>query len=86
MVMNQMTRHLSRCEGIASFGGFLARRGEGDPGVRTVWTGPQRVMAFALGIRAIKTEETCVAAWFFALGRPTDPASIEGYVYPPLNF
>jgi len=37
---------------IASFGGFLGRKGDGEPGVKTIWTGLQRVMDFAAGIRA----------------------------------
>jgi hypothetical protein len=27
---------------IASFGGFLGRKGDGEPGVKTIWTGLQR--------------------------------------------
>ena len=45
---------------IATFGGFLARRGDGEPGVKTIWTGLQRVMDFALGIRAFKNGDICV--------------------------
>ena len=32
-------------------GGFLARKGDGEPGVKTIWQGLQRVMDFAAGIR-----------------------------------
>jgi len=35
---------------IARFGGFLGRKGDGKPGVKTIWTGLQRVMDFAAGI------------------------------------
>jgi hypothetical protein len=42
---------------IASFGGFLGRKGDGEPGVKT---GLQRVMHFAAGIRAYKAGEICV--------------------------
>jgi hypothetical protein len=45
---------------IASFGGFLGRKGDGEPGVKTIWTGLQRVMDFAAGIRAYKAGEICV--------------------------
>lgn len=45
---------------IASFGGFLGRKGDGEPGVKTIWSGLQRVMDFAMGIRAYKAGEICV--------------------------
>ena len=45
---------------IATFGGFLARKSDGEPGVKTIWTGLQRVMDFALGIRAFKNGDICV--------------------------
>ena len=45
---------------IATFGGFPARKGDGEPGVKTIWTGLQRVMDFALGIRAFKNGDICV--------------------------
>lgn len=45
---------------IASFGGFLGRKGDGEPGVKTIWTGLQMVMDFAAGIRAYKAGEICV--------------------------
>jgi len=45
---------------IASFGGFLGRKGDGEPSVKTIWTRLQRVMDFAAGIRAYKTGEICV--------------------------
>jgi hypothetical protein len=45
---------------IASFGGFLERKGDGEPGVKTILTGLQRVMDFAAGIRAYKAGEICV--------------------------
>jgi len=34
-----------------SFGGFLARKGDGEPGVKTIWLGLQRIVDFAAGIR-----------------------------------
>jgi hypothetical protein len=45
---------------IAGFGGFLARKGDGEPGVKTIWIGLQRVQDFAAGIRAYKAGDTCV--------------------------
>ena len=36
---------------VAMLGGFLARKGDGEPGVKTLWLGLQRVMDFAAGIR-----------------------------------
>lgn len=45
---------------VARFGGFLGRKGDGEPGVKTIWIGLQRVMDFAAGIRAYKTSGSCV--------------------------
>ena len=36
---------------VAMLGGFLARKGDGEPGVKTIWQGLQRVMDFATGLR-----------------------------------
>ena len=36
---------------IAQLGGFLGRKHDGEPGVKTIWQGLQRVMDFALGRR-----------------------------------
>ena len=36
---------------IASLGGFLGRKGDGEPGVKTLWLGLQRIADFALGLR-----------------------------------
>lgn len=36
---------------IAGLGGFLGRKGDGEPGVKTIWQGLQRVMDFAAGLR-----------------------------------
>ncbi len=35
---------------IARLGGFLGRKGDGEPGVKTLWQGLQRVMDFAAGL------------------------------------
>jgi hypothetical protein len=36
---------------IAALGGFLGRKGDGEPGVKTLWIGLQRVTDFATGLR-----------------------------------
>lgn len=48
---------------VAMLGGFLARKGDGEPGAKTIWLGLQRVMDFAAGIRFLRdsdTAATCV--------------------------
>ncbi|WP_374086177.1 IS4 family transposase [Methylomicrobium lacus] len=45
---------------IAGFGGFLGRKGDGEPGAKTLWIGLQRVMDFAIGIRAMREAQNCV--------------------------
>ena len=35
---------------VAMLGGFLARKGDGEPGVKTIWLGLQRIVDFAAGI------------------------------------
>ncbi|MCE9563515.1 MAG: hypothetical protein K8U57_15855, partial [Planctomycetes bacterium] len=35
--------------GVASLGGFLGRTGDGEPGVRTLWRGYQRLQDLLLG-------------------------------------
>ncbi|QXP83124.1 IS4 family transposase [Methylococcus sp. ANG] len=37
---------------IASFGGFLGRKGDGKPGAKSLWQGLQRVVDFTMGISA----------------------------------
>lgn len=36
---------------IAGLGGFLARKSDGEPGMKTIWLGLQRVRDFAEGLR-----------------------------------
>ncbi len=36
---------------IARLGRFLGRKGDGEPGVKTIWLGLQRVMDFTAGIK-----------------------------------
>jgi hypothetical protein len=39
---------------VACLGGFGARKNDGEPGVKTIWLGMQRVIDFASGIRCVK--------------------------------
>ena len=43
--LNEVTRLVAR------LGGFLARKGDGEPGVKTIWLGMQRIFDFAAGVR-----------------------------------
>ena len=40
---------------VAMLGGFLARKGDAEPGVKTLWLGLQRVVDFAAGISFART-------------------------------
>ena len=42
---------------IATLGGFLARKGDGEPGVKTIWLGLQRVMDAATMIQVLRNPE-----------------------------
>jgi hypothetical protein len=42
---------------VASWGGYTNRKGDGEPGPKTLWIGLQRARDFALGIRAQKELE-----------------------------
>ena len=46
--LNDMVRR------VAMLGGFLARKGDGEPGVKTIWIGLQRIMDFAAGVRFMR--------------------------------
>jgi hypothetical protein len=48
--LNQMIRL------IASLGGFLGRKGDGEPGAKTLWIGMQRTMDAAFTIQALRDE------------------------------
>ena len=55
--LNEVTRLVAR------LGGFLARTGDGEPGVKTIWLGMQRIVDFAAGIRfsrELQALGTCV--------------------------
>ena len=48
---------------VARLGGFLARKGDGEPGVKTIWLGMQRILDFAAGVRfsrELQESGTCV--------------------------
>jgi hypothetical protein len=40
---------------IAMLGGFLARKGDGEPGVKTLWQGFARVSSFVRGVEKMRT-------------------------------
>jgi hypothetical protein len=42
---------------VAMLGGFLGRRGDGDPGVQSLWTGFRRLMDFTLAVRRLRASE-----------------------------
>lgn len=46
--LNEVVRH------VAMLGGFLARKGDGEPGVKTIWLGLQRVTDFVSGVRFMR--------------------------------
>jgi len=48
--LNDMVRLVAQC------GGFLARKGDGEPGAKTIWEGLQRVMTAAETLRALRSE------------------------------
>jgi hypothetical protein len=41
--------------GIAMLGGFLGRKGDGEPGVQAIWTGFRRLMDFTLAWERLRT-------------------------------
>ena len=41
---------------IARVGGFLGRKGDGEPGVKTIWQGLQEVRVAALTLQALREE------------------------------
>jgi hypothetical protein len=53
--LNDVVRH------VAMLGGFLARNGDGEPGVKTIWIGLQRVTDFAAGMRFMRQSGDAVS-------------------------
>lgn len=45
---------------IAQLGGFLARKHDGDPGVKTIWLGLREINTFVRGVRYAQDSGTCV--------------------------
>ena len=45
---------------IAQLGGFLARKGDGEPGAKTLWLGMREINTFVRGVRFAKEMGTCV--------------------------
>ena len=41
---------------VATLGGFLARKGDGQPGVKTIWQGLRRVMDAATTLQSLRGE------------------------------
>ena len=39
---------------VAMLGGFVARKGDGEPGVKTIWIGSQRVMDCVVGLQFMR--------------------------------
>ena len=39
---------------IAQLGGFLARKSDGEPGVKTIWQGLQRVMDVTTALQSMR--------------------------------
>lgn len=52
---------------IARVGGFLARKGDGEPGAKTIWEGLRDVHASAHTIKALRENgravELCITRW-----------------------
>lgn len=45
---------------IAMLGGFLGRKGDGEPGVQSIWTGFRRLMDFTLVLQRLRASPTLV--------------------------
>jgi hypothetical protein len=43
---------------IASLGGFLGRKSDGEPGAKTLWIGMQRTMDAASTIQALREDDS----------------------------
>jgi hypothetical protein len=49
--------------GLAQLGGFLARTGDGEPGITSIWQGYQRLHAFIYAVeihRTVNALQTCI--------------------------
>jgi hypothetical protein len=45
---------------VAMLGGFLGRRGDGEPGIQSIWTGFRRLMDFTLALQRLRASPTLV--------------------------
>ena len=45
---------------IAMLGGFLGRKGDGEPGIQSIWTGFRRLMDFTLAFKRLRASPTLV--------------------------
>lgn len=45
---------------VAMLGGFLARKGDGEPGIQSIWTGFRRLMDFTLALKRLRASPTLV--------------------------
>jgi hypothetical protein len=45
---------------VAMLGGFLGRRGDGEPGIQSIWTGFRRLMDFTLALQRLRVSPTLV--------------------------
>lgn len=59
--------------------GFRARKSDGEPGVKTVWIGLQRIMEFAAGVRFMRESGDAVSCvqWNEAYGHRTGTGGHE---------
>jgi hypothetical protein len=42
---------------MAKLGGFIGRKGDGDPGIRTLWQGYRELQLILLGMRLAKADQ-----------------------------
>jgi hypothetical protein len=45
---------------VAMLGGFLGRKGDGEPGIQSIWTGFQRLMDFTVALRRLRVSAPLV--------------------------
>jgi hypothetical protein len=45
---------------VAMLGGFLGRKGDGEPGIQSIWTGFRRLMDFTLALQRLRVSPTLV--------------------------
>ncbi len=45
---------------VAMLGGFLGRKGDGEPGIQALWTGFRRLMDFTLALQRLRASPILV--------------------------